>query len=148
MKLGKYWKRKSSQKGLKSSDFCIEKVSKKYLNINGKVSKDKWPSMFRYFAKYVKTIFFIALSASHFTAEFLSTANTFPQQSSFSQLLPFYRRFNQASILLFLSYVLHSFSARCALVNSWRNTSAERVLNVRSTKRKSENHYLYTCELI
>ena len=150
MKLGKYWKRKSSQKGLKSSDFCIEKVSKKYLNINGKVSKDKWPSMFRYFAKYVKTIFFIALSyaASHFTAEFLSTANSSPQQSSFSQLLTFYSRFNQASMLLFLSYVLHSFSARCALVNSWRNTSAERVLNVRSTKRKSENHYLCTCELI
>ena len=30
---------------------------KKYVNINGKVSKDKWQSMFRYFAKYVKTLF-------------------------------------------------------------------------------------------
>ena len=28
---------------------------KKYVNINGKVSKDKWQSMFRYLAKYVKT---------------------------------------------------------------------------------------------
>ena len=150
MKLGKYWKRKSSQKGLKSSDFCIEKVSKKYLNINGKVSKDKWPSMFRYFAKYVKTIFFHSFvlccfpfhSRIPFHSKFLSTAE-FLFTATF-----FYCRFNQASILLFLSYVLHSFSARCALVNSWRNTSAERVLNVRSTKRKSENHYLYTCELI
>ena len=150
MKLGKYWKRKSSQKGLKSSDFCIEKVSKKYLNINGKVSKDKWPSMFRYFAKYVKTIFFHSFvlccfpfhSRIPFHSKFLSTAE-FLFTATF-----FYCRFNQASILLFLSYVLHSFSARCAFVNSWRNTSAERVLNVRSTKRKSENHYLYTCELI
>ena len=132
----------------------------KYLKINGQVCLDTLPFMSRPF-------FFIALSyaASHFTAEFLSTANSFPQQipfhskflstansspqqSSFSQLLTFYCRFNQASILLFLSYVLHSFSARCALVNSWRNKSAERVLNVHSTKRKSENHYLYTCELI
>ena len=39
---------------------CVEHVStstykhpKKYVNINGKVSKDKWQSMFRYFAKYV-----------------------------------------------------------------------------------------------
>ena len=89
MKLGKYWKRKSSQKGLKSSDFCIEKVSKKYLNINGKVSKDKWPSMFRYFAKYVKTLFFIALSyaASHFTA------NSFPQQIPLHSRVPFYSYF-------------------------------------------------------
>ena len=82
MKLGKYWKRKSSQKGLKSSDFCIEKVSKKYLNINGKVSKDKWPSMFRYFAKYVKTIFFPSFvlccfpfhSRIPFHSKYLSTA--------------------------------------------------------------------------
>ena len=28
---------------------------KKYVNINGKVSKDKWQSMFRYFARYVDT---------------------------------------------------------------------------------------------
>ena len=27
----------------------------KYLKINGKVSKDKWQSMFRYLARYVKT---------------------------------------------------------------------------------------------
>ena len=76
MKLGKYWKRKSSQKGLKSSDFCIETVSKKYLNINGKVSKDKWTSMFRYFAKYVKTIFFHSffLCCFPFHSKFLSTA--------------------------------------------------------------------------
>ena len=26
---------------------------KKYVNINGKVSKDKWQSMFRYLARYV-----------------------------------------------------------------------------------------------
>ena len=31
----------------------------KYLKINGKVSKDKWQSMFRYFAKYVKSPLFI-----------------------------------------------------------------------------------------
>ena len=30
---------------------------KKYVNIKGKVSKDKWQSMFRYLAKYVKTLF-------------------------------------------------------------------------------------------
>ena len=28
---------------------------KTYLKINGKVSKDKWQSMFRYFAKYLRT---------------------------------------------------------------------------------------------
>ena len=27
--------------------------SKKYVDINGKVSKDKWQSMFRYLARYV-----------------------------------------------------------------------------------------------
>ena len=31
--------------------------SKKYVNINGKVSKDKWQSMFRYLAKYVDNPF-------------------------------------------------------------------------------------------
>ena len=30
---------------------------KKYLKINGKVSKDKWQSMFRYLAKYVNILF-------------------------------------------------------------------------------------------
>ena len=29
----------------------------KYLKINGKVSKDKWQSMFRYLAKYVNILF-------------------------------------------------------------------------------------------
>ena len=32
--------------------------SKKYVNINGKVSKDKWQSMFRYLARYVDLQFF------------------------------------------------------------------------------------------
>ena len=113
----------------------------KYLKINGQVCLDTLPSMSRpFFHSFVLCLLPI------------SQQNSFPQQSSFLQLLSFYCRFNQASILLFLayvlSYVLPSFSARCAFVNSWRNTSAERVLNVRSTKRKSENHYLYTCELI
>ena len=31
----------------------MELGMKKYVNINGKVSKDKWQSMFRYFVKYV-----------------------------------------------------------------------------------------------
>ena len=39
------------------SCFRLKTPSKKYLNINGKVSKDKWQSMFRYLAKYVKTLF-------------------------------------------------------------------------------------------
>ena len=34
------------------------------------------------------------------------------------------------------SYVLHSFSARSALVKLWRTTSAERVIIVHSTKQK------------
>ena len=29
-------------------------LKKKYVNINGKVSKDKWQSMFRYFVEYVE----------------------------------------------------------------------------------------------
>ena len=33
----------------------------KYLKINGKVSKDKWQSMFRYLAKYVNILFFVLL---------------------------------------------------------------------------------------
>ena len=32
---------------------ALTNIPKKYVNINGKVSKDKWQSMFRYFAKYV-----------------------------------------------------------------------------------------------
>ena len=91
MKLGKYWKRKSSQKGLKSSDFCIEKVSKKYLNINGKVSKDKWPSMFRYFAKYVKTIFFHSFVCLMLLP--ISQQNSFPQQIPLHSRVPFYSYF-------------------------------------------------------
>ena len=31
------------------------RASKKYANINSKVSKHKWQSMFRYLARYVKT---------------------------------------------------------------------------------------------
>ena len=31
----------------------LKKPQKKYVNINGKVSKDKWQSMFRYLARYV-----------------------------------------------------------------------------------------------
>ena len=38
--------------------------SKKYVNINGKVSKDKWQSMFRYFVKYVETFFYRYFSDS------------------------------------------------------------------------------------
>ena len=30
-----------------------------YLKINGKVSKDKWQSMFRHLARYVKTCLFL-----------------------------------------------------------------------------------------
>ena len=33
------------------------RASKKYANINSQVSKHKWQSMFRYLAKYVKTLF-------------------------------------------------------------------------------------------
>ena len=36
--------------------------SKKYVNINGQVSKDKWPSMFRYLAGDVESVF-LALTA-------------------------------------------------------------------------------------
>ena len=39
------------------SCFRLKTPSKKYVDINGKVSKDKWQSMFRYLAKYVKTLF-------------------------------------------------------------------------------------------
>ena len=39
------------------SCFRLKTASKKYVDINGKVSKDKWQSMFRYLAKYVKTLF-------------------------------------------------------------------------------------------
>ena len=34
-------------------------LKKKYANINGKVSKDIWQSMFRYFAMYVDSVFYI-----------------------------------------------------------------------------------------
>ena len=37
--------------------YLLKMPQKKYVNINGKVSKDKWQSMFRYLAKYVKTLF-------------------------------------------------------------------------------------------
>ena len=37
--------------------YLLKMPPKKYVNINGKVSKDKWRSMFRYLAKYVKTLF-------------------------------------------------------------------------------------------
>ena len=45
---------------------------KKYVNINGKVSKDKWQSMFRYLAKYVKTLF-----SGFFHGLFLISLDTF-----------------------------------------------------------------------
>ena len=35
------------------SCFRLKTASKKYVDINGNVSKDKWQSMFRYLAKYV-----------------------------------------------------------------------------------------------
>ena len=41
----------------RNTQFCLKTASKKYVDINGKVSKDKWQSMFRYLAKYVKTLF-------------------------------------------------------------------------------------------
>ena len=39
------------------------------------------------------------------------------------------------------SPVHYSFSARCALVKPWRNTSAERVIIVRSTKQKEKIYF-------
>ena len=39
-------------------------------------------------------------------------------------------------------HVLHSFSARCALVKLWRTTSEHRVLNVRSTNTTNKVHKL------
>ena len=33
--------------------YLLKMPPKKYVNINGKVSKDKWQSMFRYLARYV-----------------------------------------------------------------------------------------------
>ena len=57
-----WWKKKVYGKSWeRTCYFVLEDMPKtplkKYVNINGKVSKDKWQSMFRYFAKYVKTLF-------------------------------------------------------------------------------------------
>ena len=49
--------RKKTHISFLSHMLCTEIISKKYVNINGKVSKDKWQSMFRYFVKYVKTMY-------------------------------------------------------------------------------------------
>ena len=40
-------------KGTRQPDFSLKTPSKKYVDINGKVSKDKWQSIFRYLARYV-----------------------------------------------------------------------------------------------
>ena len=45
-------------------------------------------------------------------------------------------------------HVLHSFSARCALVKLWRTTSAERVIIVLSTKQKREDILLWQTKYI
>ena len=46
--------RKHFRRHLKALSFFDQTASKKYVNIHGKVSKDKWTSMFRYLAKYVE----------------------------------------------------------------------------------------------
>ena len=52
--------------------YLLKMPQKKYVNINGKVSKDKWQSMFRYLAKYVKTLF-----SGFFHCLFLISLDTF-----------------------------------------------------------------------
>ena len=52
--------------------YLLKMPQKKYVNINGKVSKDKWRSMFRYLAKYVKTLF-----SGFFHCLFLISLDTF-----------------------------------------------------------------------